>query len=317
MNTGLRLDWLSIYIEGDYRLYKLLDVNDNVIPGIKMYLHGRDFDKFKLYMQDDFNDSYPIALIKFENALLWGKKFNDIVEVINWISKKEGFRDYHITRCDLSVLIDYDFTEKGIKFLLDRVKGKVSKKNVKYYGCNDRVETVYIGNRRRCMLRIYDKLKELKDNDRKDYIFDEVKNWGKCFNVEYELKREWLKDFGIYRIGDLIGYLDNGELWKYLTKEYFYMADGCYIEDVWAEVQGVEFSMNGDMYDELVDVMVKEVKKDRLYSVIGGCLKRLYSVENEKELRRKITMMLEDCWGYNNEKTERRFKVRKVASEDR
>lgn len=315
MNSGLRLDWLSISIEGDFRLYKLLDVNNNVIPGIKMYLHGRDFEKFKLFMQDDYNDSYPIGILKFENALLWGKKYNEIVEIIDWISKKDGFKDYHITRCDLSVLIDHDFIGDDIRVFLDKVGGKVAKKSVKYFGNNDKIETVYVGNRRRCMLRIYDKFKELEDNGSKSYVLDEVGGWNKCSNVEFELKREWLKDFGIYRIGDLIGFLDNGELWSYLTKEFFYMSDGRYIDEGWGEIQGVSFDMNGEMYDEIIDVMVKDVKKERLYSVIGGCIKRLYTVENEKELRRKIDLLMESCWGLDDGKVEKRFKVRKVAGE--
>jgi hypothetical protein len=36
-------------------------------------------------------------------------------------------------------------------------------------------------------------------------------------------------------------------------------------------------------------------------------------VENEKELRRKIDLLMESCWGLDDGKVERRFKVRKVA----
>lgn len=74
--------------------------------------------------------------------------------------------------------------------------------------CPDTSEfgTVYFGDRSRLQLRIYDKSKEVRDKG-KDYFKDLYARCGmdvdKVWNVEFEVRRDYLKGFANDKTGEI------------------------------------------------------------------------------------------------------------------
>lgn len=319
MNTGLRFDWLTLSIEGDFDFKNaILEENFEPIPGIPMYLHGYQGDFFRIYVQADYNNSYPVAVLQYDHSLLWGGRYDLMFDILAGISDLPGFYSYHVTRVDLSVLIDHNFFENGLESFLSKCKGKVRTSNVKHVGSGGQVETVYLGTRQKVFMRVYDKMKELmshNDNQYKEYVFDEVKEWKNCYNVEYELRRQWLKEFGINSLGDLMGMMESGELWRYLTGTFFYMGED-YITKEWEEVKGAKFMSDGKMYEEMIDIFVQDIDKERIYAAMRGMIKRLSYVEPYYSVKSNILQMIEGARDIDKREREKEKRFRVKRRED-
>ncbi len=329
MNSKVRLDWLSLSLEGDEEFRQLLitlgSKGQKPISGIPMYLHGYDMTYYRLYIQDEINEHYPVAVVMINHPVLWGCKYDRIYDVMLEISGLSGFFSYHITRVDLSLLIDRNVFEGGLFKLIKSVSGKVNRNNIKHYGSMGVTETVYLGTREKVMLRIYDKRKELLSKygteDFKEYVWKEVWNWGQCYNIEYELRRKWLKEWGINTLGDLFGVLESREVWRYLTKEWVRLEDESLengvkvrtISDVWVEVMGAVFMDNGFMYEEFVDYLVRDVDPERLYSTIKGLVNRLAAVEDVEVMKHKIYCILKGVRGNEGREYKEKLSIRRIS----
>jgi hypothetical protein len=331
MNSKVRLDWLSLSLEGDEEFRQLLitkgSKGQKAISGIPMYLHGYDMTYYRLYIQDEINANYPVAVIMINHPLLWGGQYDRIYDVMLEVSGLSGFISYHITRVDLSVLIDRNVFADGLFGFVKSVSGKVKRNNIKHFGRNGVTETVYLGTREKVMLRIYDKRKELLSKygteEFKDYVWKEVWKWGECYNVEYELRRKWLKDWGINTLGDLFGVLESGEVWRYLTKDWVrledeYIQNGVKcrrISEVWVEVMGAVFMDNGFMYEEFVDYLVRDVDPERLYSTIKGLVNRLAAVEDVEVMKHRIYSILKGVRGNEGREYKEKLSIRRVSED--
>lgn len=310
MNSGVRLDWLSLSINGTIDFLSTFDYEGDPITGIRMYPVGRQFDYYKIYLQEQYNISYPVACLVFDHSLLWGCKYDMLFDILSGISSLPGFDSYHVQRADLSVLIDSNPIGK-LETFINRVRGNVSRK-VNNFGENGNPGTVYLGRGDKVLVRMYDKKAELMANEHKFYVLEEVGQWKEVYNVEYQLRRKWLKDYGIHSMGDLYASLQNGDLWKYLTNDYFRLESGRGIQTSWREVMEAVWKQGN--YEEFIDVMVKEVDPDRLYASINGMLKRLARVERYSNIVNRIRSMTEGLKDYECENEEqKRFRVRKVA----
>jgi len=95
-----------------------------------------------------------------------------------------------------------------------------SNKHSVIYGGND-IETIMFGESP-IMARIYDKLKEVNQTGKKKWFFDIWQSYGcdcsNVINIEFELKRKFLKEHGIETYTDLL--LEFKSIWLYLTKEW-------------------------------------------------------------------------------------------------
>ena len=329
MNSKVRLDWLSLSLEGDEEFRQLLitlgSKGQKPIPGIPMYLHGYDMSYYRLYIQDELNENYPVAVIIINHPVLWGGQYNRIYEVMLEISGLSGFYSYHITRVDLSVLINKNVFENGLFGLIKSVSGKVNRNNIKHFGANGVTETVYMGTREKVMLRIYDKRKELLckygTEEFKEYVWNEIWDWSFCYNIEYELRRKWLKDWGINTLGDLFGVLESREVWRYLTKEWVrleeeYLENGVKrmrVNEIWSEVMGALFMDNGFMYEEFVDYLVRDVDPERLYSTIKGLVNRLAAVEDVEVMKHKIYSILKGVRGNEGREYKEKLSIRRIS----
>ena len=110
-------------------------------------------------------------------------------------------------------------------------------------------------------LRVYDKFDEIRSNSSKDfsYVFNQ---WGiseepenmNVYRVEFEMRRNFLRTWGINEPGDLVG--KESGLWCYLTDEWARVTDGAVregknkkrekIDETWRVVQGA-YGERGDL----------------------------------------------------------------------
>jgi len=319
MNSKLRVDWLSVSLEGDEVFRQgLMAVGEfKPIPGIPLYLHGYDLEYARLYVQDELNDNYPTACVIFNHAILYGGQYDRIYDIMLRLTGIAGFISYHLTRVDLSVMVDHNFLKDGVEGLMDMVRGKVQRKTMKHYGSLGVTETVYFGNREKLLVRIYDKHKELLSAKGtkafKRYVWDDVSDWEECYNVEFELHRKWLKDANIETIGDLFGKLEEEKIWRYLTHDYLRLEKDDSVIAEWCEVMGAVWMSKGFMYEEFIDYAVKEVDSEKLYSVIKGLVNRLCSSQDVETVRHRVYGILKGVRSGEGRSYERKVSIRRVS----
>ena len=109
----------------------------------------------------------------------------------------------------------------------DRVITRARQLNT--FGSFQEVQTIVVGNRKtnRVVCRFYDKLAELLHKPEKAALFEKYVTEGEivdsCTRVEFEIRREGLKELGINSFEDCFGRLV--EITTYLTAEFLRIAD--------------------------------------------------------------------------------------------
>lgn len=132
-----------------------------------------------------------------------------IKSLIEFINKKlledniTGFNP--ITRADLNCFVQCDFSFVTKEMFATR-KRKYS--TISEIGNATTTQTLYVG-KDPFKLRLYNKKEELKKSNKKDLMYEYFLNQGfdmeqPLFNIEFEMKREYLKQFNIKTVDDLL-----------------------------------------------------------------------------------------------------------------
>ena len=325
MNSGLRLDWLGISIDGGVLEYKaVIDACRELMPspGLPMYPLGFETDGYRLYLQDgeslreliakkegnlvdrnmlNLSNAYPLGLIVFDHMVLWAGEFGYIQDVI------AGYEDlgcrHHVTRVDLNTLIDFDMNY----FSSGEYKKHVSCRAVKgatEFGASG-YETIYFGDKRsrkRVLARIYNKRIEV-EKSKKVYVVSDKEDWNNITTVEFELHRDGLRRWGVDTIDDLFGNIYR--LWKRCTDWLKFVDESGSYEDWWEEVKSVEL-VNGIKVKRTYEE--RGVDIERLYRIIKGYIDTAVSVD--VRARGVLMGMIENA---NVDKVSRRVVYRNVG----
>ena len=129
-----------------------------------------------------------------------------LIDFINTKLLHEYITGYNpITRADLNCFIQYDFSFVSREMFSTR-KQKYS--SISEIGNSTTTQTIYVG-RDPFKLRLYNKKEELKRSSKKDLMFEYFLNNDfdleqPIFNIEFELKREYLKQFKILTVDELL-----------------------------------------------------------------------------------------------------------------
>lgn len=117
-------------------------------------------------------------------------------------------RYFPITRIDLNMFIQHDFKYLCKEMIVSKKKNHASK--IGECSSGYELETYYVG-RKPFMLRIYNKLKELKtaSQEKREMMLNYFGVNGldvsePIFNVEFEMHREFLKEYGIDTVEDAL-----------------------------------------------------------------------------------------------------------------
>ena len=171
--------------------------------------------------------------------------------------------------------LQFKFITRGRKFAI--------------HGENHRLETFYRGSGKRIMLRVYDKLRELRESTQ-DLVKHKIlleKRWGgeipkHATRVEFQLRREALKDFGVDSVEDL--FEKAGEISVWLTHKWFRMTeevpdrnhtDRAETSRLWVKVQDYFAKTFGDFDPNEVQRHTRRVftvDPEPLKRQITGCL---------------------------------------------
>lgn len=129
-----------------------------------------------------------------------------LIDFINNELLKDYVTGYNpITRADLNCFIQYDFSFISKEMFSTR-KQKYS--TISEIGSSTTTQTIYVG-KDPFKLRLYNKKEELKRSSKKDLMYEYFANNGfdiedHIFNIEFEMKREHLKQFKILTVDDLL-----------------------------------------------------------------------------------------------------------------
>ena len=189
-------------------------------PNYRWHLQWPEFHLFVAKGAEPQGPS-PNVYASISSETLWHKGLHAAVELVcaEVIQLGGQVRNIKPSRCDLAV----DFQIPGglsLEFL--RTLRTPHHPQHSHIMRGDVLETFYHGAKQSpIQLRIYDKAAEIAAGGIKYWFYDlwKVLLSVDVWRVEFQLRRETLKQFGINQIDDLTHHL--GGLWRYLTDDWF------------------------------------------------------------------------------------------------
>lgn len=182
-----------------------------------------------IYVQLLANGIYLLGLENLirEVSLVLG----EYLEVLSYID--DDFTLFQVSRVDVNMFVEYDFSKANWQCFKSSARSYTQNFVDGYEFVNGtELETIYLGKRSSDVcLRVYNKLRELETQKKKNplkYIImsDYFERNGfvdtqSIWNIEFMLKREALKSYGIYTISDL--FLKIGSVFKDLMTKYVFL----------------------------------------------------------------------------------------------
>lgn len=221
---------------------RTFNVFANGANGYAFILNNGEY-QVKLAQFRSKNDNFNPIKIRIYSECLWSKgpvvAFTDIYD---WVLKNFGMIiENKISRLDLcchthKLEIDYD--------MIGDFKGLYRRKNIREF--NRAVNGLEFGSRNcKVFCRIYDKTLEIKQTNKKLWFLDiweaNELNKEKVWNVEFELKRDFFKDYGIESVEDAFNYINS--MWKHCTEKWVVLTnnnktriENSSINDIWLDI---------------------------------------------------------------------------------
>ena len=174
----------------------------------------------------------------------WSMIYNWLVETFgNVISEKVCRLDLCTHVSDIDLITDYDISYKG----------KFKKRETFFNGKN--INAITFGRRqsKNIYCRIYNKSLEVQEKKQKTWFYEIWKskdmNIKNVWNIEFEIKSEFLRQFNIDTINDTLEHLQ--DLWLFCTNEWLQKIDRtnkrverCNINSDWLEIQKAYSNFN-------------------------------------------------------------------------
>lgn len=226
----------------------------NGTKGYSYILHNDGYQINISQYKSKIENFYPIQ-IRISSEFLWSKGIIKAwADIYKWIELNFGkIIENKVYRLDLCLhTSDVNFTQNFENIY----KGKFKKRNINYNGSE--VNCLYFGTRKgkNVFCRIYNKSLEVRETKSKYWFYDIWKSNGlnveNVWNLEFELKSEFLRELQLKTIEDICSNLPN--LWRYCTNEWLIKVDRtktrierCPINAQWLELQKAydEFNSKG------------------------------------------------------------------------
>lgn len=174
----------------------------------------------------------------------WSMIYNWVVETFgNVISEKVCRLDLCTHVSDIDLITYYDISYKG----------NFKKRETFYNGKN--INAITFGRRqsKNIYCRIYNKSLEVQEKKQKTWFYEIWKNNGmnikNVWNIEFEIKSEFLRQFNIDTVNDILEHLQ--DLWLFCTNEWLQKIDRtnirverCNINSDWLEIQKAYSNFN-------------------------------------------------------------------------
>lgn len=143
--------------------------------------------------------------VQLEATGIYTVGITSLIDFINnTLLDKYTTSNYQVTRADLNCFVQYDFSFISKDMFVSRKKKYTT---ISEIGNANSTQTLYIG-KNPFKLRIYNKKEELKKSSKAQLMneYFTLKGFNlenPIFNIEFELRREYLKEFKIFTIDEL------------------------------------------------------------------------------------------------------------------
>jgi len=247
--------------------------------------------------------AYPEIFVEFRSRLLLGGLTDAYLIIREWIEKWAVISSEKVSRADLTT----DF-QGDLRLDMDNVVMRCRKNDTNFESLHreGRRITGYTFGSGELMLRIYDKTQELKKKG-KQYILAEWEKHGwdkesEVWRVEYQMRREVLKQFKIETLQDLR--TKAPDMWNYLTKEWFTVRQPSVTDstrsrwsytELWETVQE-SFKSFGEL-SGVVREKIKQVTLEKLVPQMSGLVTSCMALMVKKriDIRELLKIIENDC----------------------
>lgn len=224
LNHELPIEIPNLINEGNF----LFNLKEHGSKGYEWLLHNHEY----ALMIGNWTEpiSRPSILITIRSEILWRLGPKEAVSyILDFIKSVNGkISSVKLSRIDLCVdiLIPEIFWNTDI---LDFVVSRCKKMNAHFGNKKSKLQTIEIGTRKSpIMARLYDKPQEIKERSKKEWMYDvwklkSIPKGMKIIRIEYQLRREIIKQFGLNQYEDLYKYYPN--VWASCTKEWLSFRD--------------------------------------------------------------------------------------------
>lgn len=230
---------------------------NNGTKGYSYILHNSGYQINIAQYRSKIQSFYPIQL-RISSEFLWSKGIiKSWSDIYNWIEENFGkIIDTKVYRIDLSLhTSDIDF----ISDYEQVYKGRFKKYLTNFNGLS--INSICFGTRKgkKIYCRIYNKTLEVKETKTKYWFYDIWKNNNlnveNVWNIEFELKSEFLRELRLSTIEEVCACLPN--LWRYCTEKWIVKVDRvntrierCPVNEKWLEIQKAYDEFNSKPFIE-------------------------------------------------------------------
>ncbi len=149
--------------------------------------------------------------VKLQARGIYTLGIKPLIEYVDSIVKNISNGNKHITRLDVNAFVDIDFS--ALYASMFATKKRFSSSINKDIRNSSVLETLYVG-KPPFRLRIYNKKKELLKSKKSELMYEYLLNGGidkdkPIWNIEFEMHREFLKEFKILSVDDAIANAEN------------------------------------------------------------------------------------------------------------
>lgn len=272
--------------------------------GFSWILSGSDFS-YKIANSREPN-ARPNAMVEIRSEALWRLGPNEVINIALGIIAANGgvVAEAKLSRVDLCadfLMPEKSWSQRLMNFAVTRAS------DFSPYYRRMKLTGIRIG-KGVISARLYDKPLEIEQQSNKRWMFDiwgidEVPKGKKIIRIEFQLRREALKELGLKRVEDLLPKID--QAWAYCTKSWLKFQDrpGLHhtqrstfkwyeeIQDGFQGVQGAE---------PLIREKAVRMNKIKLIQQANGLILALHAIaqEEKNEDRGKPVKMVDCVYSY-------------------
>jgi len=275
-------------------------IKPNGTKGFSWIISGADFT-YKIANSIKPN-SRPNVMIEIRSEALWRLGPEEVIKISLNIIEANGGHIIEAKPSRVDLCVDFLMPEKKWSYeLIDYAVTRAT--DFSPYYRHKKLTGIRIG---KCKIsaRLYDKPLEIKQQSKKYWMFDiwginEVPEGKKIIRIEFQLRREIIKDIGINLIDDLFQKIDGA--WAYCTKKWLKFQDHPELHHTqqltlkWYEE--IQNGFNGVQGAKpLVRKKAVSMDKKRLMQQANGLIIALHAIDREEnKTDPEEPVKMEDC----------------------
>jgi hypothetical protein len=268
--------------------------------GFSWILSGSDFS-YKIANSPE-PGSRPNVMIEIRSEALWRLGPEEVIKIALSLIEANGGHIIEAKPSRVDLCVDFLIPEKLWSQSLMEYAVTRATSFAPYY-IHKQLTGIRIG-KDIISARLYDKPLEIQQQSRKYWMYDiwglnEVPEGKKIIRIEFQMRREVLKQLGLKKVEDLFQKID--QAWAYCTKSWLKFQDRPGLHhtqrttfDWYEEIQNGFAGVQGA--EPLVREKAVRIDKKRLLQQINGCAISLHAIRQEEEgADLNATVNINDC----------------------